>query len=196
MTKLNKNYHLKLVFLFTLFTLFVSATFAQTQIKLSVDASEAARNVLRVRETMAVKAGALTLFYPKWIPGEHAPTGTLNDMVNLFITGNGKPIEWRRDDVEMFAFHLNIPANVKHIEIQFDDVLQPGTLASAHLSRVKWNRLLLYPKGLRSDDVQISGSLKMPAGWKYANFENFIFVFLSCFFVVRFCRNQNAGRKR
>lgn len=168
MKKQNKNFRTKFVFLFAFLLFGVSAAFAQTQIKLSVDATEAARNVLRVRETMAVKAGALTLFYPKWIPGEHAPTGTLNDMVNLFVTANGKLIVWRRDDVEMFAFHLTIPANVKQIEIGFDDVSQPGTLASAHLSRVKWNRLLLYPKGAKSDDVQISGSLKLPAGWDYA----------------------------
>jgi predicted metalloprotease with PDZ domain len=142
--------------------------FAQNQIKLTVDASEAAQNILHVKETMQVNAGQFTLFYPKWIPGEHAPTGTLNDMVNLFITANGKAIEWRRDDVEMFAFHLTVPANVKQIEIAFDDVSQPGTIASARLSRIKWNRLLLYPQGAKSDDVQVSGSLKMPAGWKYA----------------------------
>ncbi len=168
MKETNENYQYKIVLIFAIFAFCASAVFAQNQIKLTVDASEAAQNILHVKETMQVNAGQFTLFYPKWIPGEHAPTGTLNDMVNLFITANGKAIEWQRDDVEMFAFHLTVPANVKQIEIAFDDVSQPGTIASARLSRVKWNRLLLYPQGAKSDDVQVSGSLKMPAGWKYA----------------------------
>jgi predicted metalloprotease with PDZ domain len=168
MTKFNR----KIGFLFALsvFQFFSLAAFAQTSanIKLNLDATDAARNVLRVEETIAVKAGELTLFYPKWIPGEHAPTGTLNDMVNLFVTANGKAIQWRRDDVEMFAFHLTVPAGVKQIEIAFDDVSQPGTIASAQLSRIKWNRLLLYPQGVSSDNIQVTASMKMPADWKYA----------------------------
>ena len=170
MIKINKFFHRKIFFPVFLFVLAaqVSVASAQNSIRLSIDATGAARNILRVRETMPVGAGKLTLFYPKWIPGEHAPTGTLNDMVNLFVTANGKPLEWQRDDVEMFAFHLTVPIGAKQIEIAFDDVSQPGTIASAQLSRIKWNRLLLYPENVRSDDVQVTASLKMPAGWKYA----------------------------
>jgi len=170
MIKINKFLHRKIFFPVFLFVLAaqVSVASAQNSIRLSIDATGAARNILRVRETMPVRAGKLTLFYPKWIPGEHAPTGTLNDMVNLFVTANGKPLEWQRDDVEMFAFHLTVPTGAKQIEIAFDDVSQPGTIASAQLSRIKWNRLLLYPENVKSDDVQVTASLKMPAGWKYA----------------------------
>ncbi|MDQ6788841.1 MAG: M61 family peptidase, partial [Acidobacteriota bacterium] len=168
MKNFEQNFYRKLVLALALTTLFASAILAQSAIKLNVDAAEAARNILHVRETMPVKAGKFTLFYPKWIPGEHAPTGTLNDMVNLFITANGKQLAWQRDDVEMFAFHLTIPANVKQIEIAFDDVSQPATIASAQLSRIKWNRLLLYPQGILSDNIQVTGSLKLPDGWKYA----------------------------
>ncbi len=171
MTKTNKFFQRKIVFLFFLFALpsFQAAlASAQNSIRLTLDATDAAKNILRVRETMPVGAGKLTLFYPKWIPGEHAPTGTLNDMVNLFITANGKPLEWQRDDVEMFAFHLTVPNGVKQIEIAFDDVSQFGTIASAQLSRVKWNRLLLYPENVKSDDIQVAASMKFPAGWKYA----------------------------
>ena len=115
--------------LFILLALCVSAAIAQTSsIKLSLDAGDAAKNILHVKETMAVTAaGNFALFYPKWIPGEHAPTGTINDMVNLFITADGKPVMWQRDDVEMFAFHLTIPEGAKQLEISFDDVSQSGT---------------------------------------------------------------------
>ncbi len=164
----HSNNSRKTIFTLILLTLFATAIFAQSAIKLDVDATDAAKNIIHVRETMAVKAGEFALFYPKWIPGEHAPTGTLNDMVNLYISANGKQLAWRRDDVEMFEFHLTIPEGVKEIEIGFDDLSQPGTIASANLSRIKWNRLILYPEGAKADDVNVTASLKYPAGWQYA----------------------------
>ncbi|HEY0429921.1 MAG TPA: hypothetical protein VGC76_19210 [Pyrinomonadaceae bacterium] len=168
MTKIVKHHYRKIFFLLVLLAVQVSIAFAQNSIKLNLDATEAARNVLHVKETMAVRPGAFSLFYPKWIPGEHAPTGKLNDMVNLFITANGKPIAWQRDDVEMYAFHLTIPAGVKQIEIAFDDVSETGTIASSQLSRIKWNRLILYPRGVRDEALQVTASIKLPVDWKYA----------------------------
>ncbi|MGI8554850.1 MAG: M61 family peptidase, partial [Pyrinomonadaceae bacterium] len=168
MKKSIQNYYPKFIFLFALLAIQVSFALAQSSINLSVDATDAARNVLHTRETMTVNAGKFTLYFPKWIPGEHAPTGPLNDMVNLFFTADSKPLAWQRDDVDMFAFHLTIPAGVKQIEVAFDDVSQPATIASANLSRIKWNRLLLYPEGAKADNVQVTASLKLPADWKYA----------------------------
>ncbi|MEP6903836.1 MAG: M61 family peptidase, partial [Actinomycetota bacterium] len=159
----------KLALLFILLALSVSAAIAQTSsIKLSLDATDAAKNILHVKETMPAAAGNFALFYPKWIPGEHAPDGTINDMVNLFITADGKRLEWQRDDVEMFAFLINIPTGAKQIEISFDDVSQPGTTATANLARIKWNRLILYPRGLKSDSIEVTASMKLPDDWKYA----------------------------
>src|SRR5215468_9678272 len=124
-----------------------SVAVAQSAIRLEADASQAARNIIHVHETITVNSADMDLFYPKWIPGEHSPTGTINDMVNFFVTVDGKPVEWQRDDVEMFAFHLKLPAGTKLIEVNFDDVSQPGTVGTANLARIKWNRLLLYPRG-------------------------------------------------
>ena len=165
-----QTFQRKLVLLFVLLALCVSAAIAQTSsIKLTLDASDAAKNILHVKETIPVAAaGNFALFYPKWIPGEHAPTGTINDMVNLFITADGKPVMWQRDDVEMFAFHLTIPEGAKQLEISFDDVSQSYTTMSANLARIKWNRLILYPRSVKSDDIQVTASMKMPNGWKYA----------------------------
>jgi predicted metalloprotease with PDZ domain len=160
----------KLVFITFLFVVAVSSSAAQTTtIKLNVDATQASRNILHTRLVIPVKPGPLTLFYPKWIPGEHAPTGPINDVVGLKLTGNGKSISWRRDDVEMFAFHCEIPAGVSVLDVSFDDVSQPETTMSAKLARIKWNRLLLYPRGINSDALRINASLKLPAGWKFAS---------------------------
>ncbi|HYJ90040.1 MAG TPA: hypothetical protein VEV84_01915, partial [Pyrinomonadaceae bacterium] len=111
----------------------------------------------------------IDLFYSKWIPGEHSPTGTINDMVNFYVTADGKPLEWQRDDVEMFAFHVKVPAASKQIEVTFDDVSQPGTVATANLARIKWNRLLVYPRGVPSDNIRVTATLRLPQDWKYAS---------------------------
>jgi predicted metalloprotease with PDZ domain len=135
---------------------------------MAVDATEAARNVLHTTLTIPVQSGPLTLFYPKWIPGEHSPTGPINDLMGLKVSANGKSIPWKRDEVEMFAFHLDVPAGVNTLEVTFDDVSQPSTTMTARLARIKWNRVLLYPRGLSSDAIRVASSLRLPPGWKYA----------------------------
>jgi len=142
---------------------------AQTAITLNVDATEAARNIIHTRLAIPVRPGPFTLFYPKWIPGEHTPTGPIDDLVGLKLNAGGKPIAWRRDDLEMFAFHCDIPQGVTVLDVSFDDVSQPETTASAKFARIKWNRVLVYPEGMSSDAVSVKASLKLPAGWQFAS---------------------------
>src|SRR6185503_19516341 len=131
--------------------------------------TDAARNIVHSRLSIPVRPGPLTLVYPKWIPGEHSPTGPINDLVGLRLSAAGKPIAWRRDDVEMFAFHCDIPAGVTVLDVTFDDASQPETTASAKLARIKWNRLLVYTQGTNSDAISVKASLKLPAGWRFAS---------------------------
>jgi len=152
-----------------LFAAIVLVAPAFGQISMRIDASDAPRNIVRVRQTMPAKPGDMQLFYPKWIPGEHSPTGTLNDIVRFEVSANGKPLEWRRDDVEMFAFHVDVPAEVDSVEVAFDYLFQPYGDASANLARLKWNRLVIYPRGARSDDIAVTASLKLPPEWKFAS---------------------------
>ena len=160
----------RLALIAALFVYGVSIASAQiTSIRVSVDATQASRNILHSKLTIPVRPGPLTLFYPKWIPGEHTPTGPINDLVGFKLSANGKPIAWRRDDVEMFAFHCEIPQGVSELEVSFDDASQPETTASAKLARIKWNRLVVYPQGMNSDAVRVRASLTLPAGWKFAS---------------------------
>jgi len=152
-----------------LFFISVSAAFAQTPMTLAVDATDAARNIVHSRLRIPVKPGPLTLFYPKWIPGEHSPTGPINNMVGLKLTAGGKPIAWQRDDVEMFAFHCEIPQGTAFLDVTFDDASQPESTASAKLARIKWNRLLVYTQGMNSDAITVKASLKLPVGWRFAS---------------------------
>src|SRR3989440_10336801 len=129
---------LRCLMLLMLLQIYAAAVLAQNSvtIKMHVDASDAARNILHTTLKIPVKPGPLSLFYPKWIPGEHSPTGLINDMVGLRLNANGKSIAWTRDAVEMFAFRCEIPAGVSELGVTFDDVSQPGTTMSARLARV------------------------------------------------------------
>jgi len=148
---------------------FTSVSALAQDMTLSVDATDAARNMIHSKLAIPVRPGPLTLFYPKWIPGEHSPTGPINDLVGLKLSASGKPIAWRRDDVEMFAFHCDIPQGVNVLDVTFDDLSQPESTASAKLARIKWNRLLVYVQGMSSDAISVKASLKLPAGWNFAS---------------------------
>jgi predicted metalloprotease with PDZ domain len=162
------SFRARLALVFLILLTLAAAVAGQSQITLDVDAAEAYRNIIHVKETINVQAGNVDLFYPKWIPGEHAPTGTINDMVNFVVTANGKPLGWRRDDIEMFAFHITVPSGTNVIHVSFDDVSQPGTVATANLARIKWNRLLVYPRGVNSDSITVTASMQIPSNWQYA----------------------------
>ena len=143
-------------------------------ITLSVDATEAPRKLFHARMTMPALPGPMTLVYPKWIPGEHGPTGPIINLSGLKITTGGKTITWRRDDVDMYAFHFEVPAAAKEIQVALD-FLSPtfaggftaGASTTAHLAIVTWNQLLLYPEGANTSDVTFKANLSLPAGWKF-----------------------------
>ena len=145
------------------------------EIVLTVDATEAPRKTLHASETIPVKPGPLTLYYAKWIPGEHGPTGPVVDFSSLAIQAGGKTLAWRRDLVDMYAFHLDIPAGVGQIELAFDfllaaqaGVFTSGESATSQLAVINWNQVILYPGGLPSDSIIVSPRIKLPVEWRFA----------------------------
>ena len=75
----------KVVRALLVFTASTAAT-AQTQpleVGLSVDLTDAPQKLIHANETIAVTPGSLTLVYPKWIPGEHGPTGPIENMAGF-----------------------------------------------------------------------------------------------------------------
>jgi len=143
-------------------------------IRLVVDATRAPQRILHSRMEFPVKPGPLTLQYPKWIPGEHMPDGPIIEVVNLRFSAGGKVVPWRRDLVEMFSFHLDVPAGVSTLEADLDFLLASATSgfsgagsATASLDVLSWNQVLLYPAGFAARDVMFEPAVKWPAGWKY-----------------------------
>jgi predicted metalloprotease with PDZ domain len=154
----------------------VGSSFAVAQsapITLSVDLTDAPRKILHATEIMPVTSGPLTVVYPKWIPGEHGPTGPIENMTGFFITANGQPVKWERDKVDMFAYHLTVPQGVTQLEMKID-FLTPAALSgfsaggstSENLALLSWNTLLVYPDGMDASQVMFTPSVKLPNGWK------------------------------
>src|SRR5579862_255624 len=126
---------------------------AQSTIKLSVDATDAPRHLIHAKLTIPVKPGPLALFYPKWIPGHHRPAGPIVDVVGLEITGGGKVIAWKRDLIEMYEFHVDVPPDISEIQVTFDYICSPNpsgrtshASATTELAILEWNEVLLYPE--------------------------------------------------
>ncbi|HEV3316735.1 MAG TPA: M61 family peptidase, partial [Candidatus Angelobacter sp.] len=145
-------------------------------IRITVDATHAPEKILHAQLQIPVTAtqGRVTVVYPKWIPGEHGPTGPIVDLTGLQFYANGQRLAWRRDLVEMFAFHVNVPAGVSTLEARLDLVLpapaegfSSGASATSQLDMVSWNQLVLYQPGRHTDDISVTASLKIPADWHY-----------------------------
>ncbi|HEX4073988.1 MAG TPA: hypothetical protein VHX49_01175 [Candidatus Acidoferrales bacterium] len=143
-------------------------------IRLEVDATQAPQKILHAHMEMPVKPGPLVLYYPEWIPGEHMPDGPIVDVAGLKFAGNGKAIAWRRDLLDMFAFHLDIPADVSTLDIRLDFLLSApttgysaGASATAYLDVISWNQVVLYPQGFPVRDLTYVPSLRLPSGWKF-----------------------------
>jgi predicted metalloprotease with PDZ domain len=139
--------------------------------RVAVDVSQAPQHILHTRLVIPATPGALTLVYPKWIPGEHGPTGPIDTMAGLHISARGRTLAWRRDDEDMFAFHVEVPGGAAEVEVTFDVVSAPGgnfTAAgssSAELAVVSWNQVVVYPRGTRPRDLTVAASLALPVGW-------------------------------
>jgi predicted metalloprotease with PDZ domain len=143
-------------------------------LKLAVDATDAPRKLFRATETIPARPGPLTLYYPAWLPGEHGPTGPIINLSGLRFTAAGKTLQWRRDPVDMYAFHIEVPQGAGAVEVSmeflaptFSGGFTSGSSTTSHLALFSWNWLLLYPPVAHSDELMIDASIRLPAGWKY-----------------------------
>ena len=144
-------------------------------VTLAVDATSAPRKIFHATLKIPATSGDLTLYYPKWIPGEHAPDGPVIDLAGLKFSAAGKILKWRRDLLDGFTLHVEVPAGATEVNAELD-FLSPATFeggfsagssATDKLAIISWNQVLLYPKGWKSDDINYSASLKLPDGWKF-----------------------------
>ncbi|MEO5829810.1 MAG: peptidase M61 [Rhodanobacter sp.] len=137
-------------------------------ITLHVDASDTVQGIFRVHETIPVRAGPLTLLYPQWIPGDHSPTGPIAMLAGLKLTANGKPMLWKRDEYNVFAFHLDVPAGVTSLEAEFQ-YMSPrngGFEITDRMMDMEWSKMSLYPAGHSSRAITFAPSVTLAHGWQ------------------------------
>lgn len=132
---------------------------------LHVDLSDATRHLYHVKESVPVRPGHVVLYYPKWIPGVHGPSGPLSNVAGFVVEGNGKRIPWRRDLKEMYAFHVDVPEGVDRLDLRFD-YLAPATPGYVPLS---FNEVAFYPAGHYTSRITVEPRVTLPAGWQFAS---------------------------
>jgi predicted metalloprotease with PDZ domain len=145
-------------------------------ILLTVDAADVARKIVLSKLIIPAKPGPLTLVYPKWIPGTHGPNGPVGNLGGLKVSAVGKPVPWKRNSLDRFAFEIDVPAGANSVVVELAYVpparpealeISLGVAASRTVAALNFNALVLYPQGAAADDVIFDASVQLPDGWKF-----------------------------
>lgn len=143
-------------------------------IELHVDATDLQRKVFHAHQRIPVQElNRITLLYPMWMPGNHAPRGPLESLAGLTFSVEGREVPWARDPVNMAAFHIELPAGAQYLDahLQFLSPTTPDqgrVVLSSAIAHVQWNTVLLYPAGHDARRIQIQASLELPERWAHA----------------------------
>ncbi|MBB6123942.1 M61 family metallopeptidase [Sphingobium subterraneum] len=141
---------------------------------LEVDATDTARRIFRVKQTIPVaSSGPMTLLFPEWLPGNHGPRGQIDKLAGLRITANGAEVPWTRDPVDVYAFHISIPANARSIvaEFQYLSATAPNQgriIVTQSMMNLQWEAVSLYPAGYYVRQIPVQASVTWPEGWQAA----------------------------
>ena len=143
-------------------------------IELLVDVSDIDRRVFEVTERLPVTAGALRLLYPRWLPGNHAPSGPIQSLAGLTISAGATRLEWQRDALDMHAFDVVVPSGVTELELRMQFVTpvaadQGRRVVTPDLLSLQWEKALLYPAGHFVRRISVRPTIRLPAGWEYAS---------------------------
>ncbi|MCW3836611.1 M61 family metallopeptidase [Sphingomonas canadensis] len=138
---------------------------------LDIDATDVQRGIFRVKQAIPVaKAGHMVLLFPEWLPGNHAPRGQIEKLTGLKIRAGGKELAWRRDSVEVFAFHIDVPAGAKKLELEFQFVSatasnQGRIVMAPMMLNLQWQSMSLYPAGYFTRRIPVQATVRYPEGW-------------------------------
>jgi predicted metalloprotease with PDZ domain len=138
---------------------------------LEVDATDVDRAIFNVKQRIPVEKGTpLILLYPQWLPGKHGPRGALAELAGLQIKSNGIALRWTRDPVEVYAFHVDVPAGASAVDIEFQFTApvreSEGRInVTPNMMNVQWEQVALYPAGHFTRAIQVKPSIILPKGW-------------------------------
>ena len=143
-------------------------------IVMKVDATNTAQNIYRIEQNIPARAGKMTLLFPQWVTAQHGPTGALNQFAGLKVSANGKPLSWRRDNVNVHAFHFEVPQGAKAVDVEYQhlaptEAAQGRTSITPDILGIQWQSLTMYPAGYATRRIPIQATLTLPAGWQYGS---------------------------
>jgi len=143
-------------------------------IQLRIDATDVQRRIFRVRQTIPVpRSGDFVLLYPKWLPGNHGPSGRINNVAGLTVTAGNRTLNWVRDSLDVYAFHVDVPQGVKSIDVEFQYLAataedQGRTVMTPELASIQFVALSLYPAGYYVRDIPVQATVTVPRSWQIA----------------------------
>ena len=144
-------------------------------IGLTIDATDVTRGVYRVTETIPVAAGTreLTLMFPQWLPGKHGPRGSVAELAAITFETGGQKLAWKRDTVEVNAFHVTLPEGTRDVTARFihTSPLQPAEgriTMTPDMLNLQWDKMSLYPAGHYVRQIRVKPVVKLPQGWTAA----------------------------
>lgn len=150
----------------------------QGTMSLSVDVTDLDRRIFNVRQTIPVAPGPLKLWYPQWLPGNHAPRGPIDTLAGLLISAdvNGRleRLEWQRDPLDVYGFNVVVPAGATQLDVRFQ-VLTPATrdqgrvVVTPEIVGLQWNTVVLYPASRSMANTRVQASLTLPPDWDAAS---------------------------
>jgi predicted metalloprotease with PDZ domain len=143
--------------------------------RLDIDATDITRGAYRVTQTVPVAPGTkrLTLMLPQWLPGNHGPRGTLAELADIHFYAGSQKLTWKRDPVEVFAFHIDVPDGAREVVAKFIHT-SPLQAAEGRITmtqemlNLQWEKMSLYPAGHYVRQIRVKPSVTLPAGWTAA----------------------------
>lgn len=142
-------------------------------LRIEVDARDIGRRIFKVKATIPARPGPLTLLYPQWLPGAHSPSGPIDKVAGLVVTANGKPLQWTRDQYDVYAFKVDVPDGASEVVAEFKFLSAQGgsqgrVVMTPEMLNLQWNANSLYPAGVITRNLQAQASVTLPKGWNYA----------------------------
>jgi predicted metalloprotease with PDZ domain len=143
-------------------------------ITVKVDATDIDRAIFRVQQRIPVTATAqVTLQFPRWLPGNHAPRGQIEKLTGLVIKAGGKILAWKRDPVDVYAFHVMLPrvADALDISFEFASATAPDQgriVVTPEMLNIQWEAVSLYPAGYFTRQIPVTATVTYPKGWQAA----------------------------
>jgi predicted metalloprotease with PDZ domain len=153
----------------------VDAPYPGGAMRLDIDATDITRGAYRVTQTIPVAPNIrkLTLLLPQWLPGNHGPRGPMAELVDLHFYAGDQKLSWKRDPVEVFAFHVDVPTGATNVVAKF---IHTSPLQSAEgritmtqeMLNLQWEKMSLYPAGHYVRQIRVVPSVTFPQGWTSA----------------------------